>query len=295
MFNNTTQDELRTTCRNALESLELWLRSLIDTKLSENFGKDYFHFKDKNGNNLVKSAILKSCQDKVTKEPQRFSRLIDATFIEEIFDIICNPNLYNKYFNDALNEAFPVGREQAKHTFSKIITPRNYLSHANPISFRQAEQVICYSHDIIDSIKSYFIKMNKEKEFNVPTFITITDSLGNKFHSSELLVVGNKRVINSLNTRNNILFPSDELKIEVQVDESFSPTTYRIWWVFINGASIFEIKNQEGNLFQLSIKEKHISESFKIECYVASNKQWHKHQKYDDMFIITYKILPLPK
>ena len=91
-------------------------------------------------------------------EPERFSRIIDAAILDDCINIICNPNLFRRHFREAFKTAFPVGdsRDETRIFLKRLIKPRNLLYHANPISVRQAEQVICYSHDIIESLKKYY-------------------------------------------------------------------------------------------------------------------------------------------
>jgi hypothetical protein len=60
------------------------------------------------------------------------------------------------HFGIALKHAFPHGREEARTFLVRIMETRNSLAHVNAISSRTAEQVICYSNDIIDSLKHHY-------------------------------------------------------------------------------------------------------------------------------------------
>ena len=147
--------ELRDHCRRAIEALEFWLRRSIDTALAEAYGADYFSAVDEQGNNVINAELRRSLGERRDANPNRYARLIDAALLEDEIRIICNPNLYPRFFGQALNEAFPVGREQAKATLDRLVGPRNALSHNNPVSVREAEQVICYSGDVIESLKKF--------------------------------------------------------------------------------------------------------------------------------------------
>ena len=41
MFDNYTEEELRSICRKNIESLEMWARRLIHEKFREKYGKAY--------------------------------------------------------------------------------------------------------------------------------------------------------------------------------------------------------------------------------------------------------------
>jgi len=70
--------EIRNGCKQAIESLEYWLRRLIDEALSKAYGDNYLYANDRNGNNIINSFLRRRIQELYDKEPNRFSRLIDA-------------------------------------------------------------------------------------------------------------------------------------------------------------------------------------------------------------------------
>ena len=53
---NLNDSEIRSICKNKLESLEYWLRRLIDKILSDNY-EDYFSYEDAKGNRLIKKSM----------------------------------------------------------------------------------------------------------------------------------------------------------------------------------------------------------------------------------------------
>lgn len=134
---------------------------------------DYLAYIHSNGDRLIKNEIVKSLQARKANEPHRYPRLIDAVLLDDAINIISNPNLYNKHFHEIFKSAYPDGREEARTFMKKLIPARNSLSHANPISTRQAEQVICYSNNIIDAIKKYYTLKNMDNEYNVPLILKI--------------------------------------------------------------------------------------------------------------------------
>src|SRR4051812_8802355 len=103
--------EMRAQCREKIESLEHWLRRLIDDTLTPVYG-DYFEFTDQTGNRLIKFSLAQQVATRRAKEPIRYPRSIDAVLLEDAVDIICKQDLYQKHFRQALRSAFPEGREE---------------------------------------------------------------------------------------------------------------------------------------------------------------------------------------
>ncbi|GAG32803.1 unnamed protein product, partial [marine sediment metagenome] len=193
-----------------------------------------------------------------------------------------------EFFKDPFLKAFPDGNNEARTFLTRIEDPRNALYHANPISNRQAEQVICYCRDIIDSLKEYYEKMGEEKEYNVPRIIKVTDSFGNTIHSNEF---GDDPVSSWFlhKDHKNYLRPGEKLGIEIEVDPSFDHSSYTVKWD-INSKSIEKFTNETKISFEIDIK--HVGGFFNVECRIISNKRWHKWRNWDDLVSIYYKVLP---
>ncbi len=288
-----TADELRSICRQTIESLEFWLRRLIDETLTEAYGPDYWDWKRSDDSNLIKTEIKNKVVSRRNNDPARFSRIIDATQLDDEINIICNPRLFADHFIKALKFTFPEGNDGVKMLriiLDRIFDARNPLSHGNPISIRQAEQIICYSHDIIDSLKQYYQEENKNMDYNVPRIIQASDSLGNSVFAQQMSrCSGFCGLFWALDRdTKNYLYPSDRLSIEVEVDPAFSDNTYSIEWN-TTGARRHACK---GKRFELEISEQDVGENFEIHCSIKSNKEWHRFNGYDDGLIIRYKVLP---
>ncbi len=156
IFSKYNEDEIRGVCRQSMETLEYWLRQIVEEKMTEEFGANYLDIKDIGESFILSQKRTKEIKTRQLNEQQRFTRLIDAAFLDDLISIICHPNIYNKLFNPIFSNSFSNGSGELRNMLNKLIEPRNRLSHANPITNRQAEQIICYSHDIIDSIKEYY-------------------------------------------------------------------------------------------------------------------------------------------
>ena len=290
MYYKFTDSEIRSICKERLESLEYWLRRIIDEILNPIYG-DYLSYVDQHGNKLIKNEITKSLKLRKDAEPHRYPRLIDTVLLDDAIDIICNPNLYKKHFCEILKYSYPDGRDEIRTFMKKLIPARNSLSHANPISIRQAEQVICYSNDIIDAIKNYYTLKNMDNEYNVPLILKVVDSFGNVFHRSQMNNVHDGGIGKNFMTEPEFyLRVGDVLTLEIEVDPSFSVDEYSIKWASAKGFS-----NSVGNEKKviIHITEKQVAQSFDVQCRITSNKDWHRmHLGADDFMILHYKVLP---
>lgn len=290
MFHKFNDTDIRSFCKEKLESLEYWLRRALDDTLRTSYG-DYLEYTDINGNRLIKTPIVESLKSRKNTEPERYPRIIDAILLDDAIDIICNPNLYNKHFSLIFKVAFPEGRDEARTFMKRLIPGRNALAHANPISYRQAEQIVCYSNDIIDSIKTYYIARNMGNEYNVPLILKVIDSFGNVFHRNQMNTVHDGGIMKTLYTDPKFnLHVGDILTIEVEVDPSYSENDYTIKWSSAKGIST-PIPN--GRKAVICITEKQVAQQFDVQCRVISNKGWHRmHLGADDFLLLYYKVLP---
>lgn len=291
MYNNFEIDLIRSECKKTIENLEIWLRSLIDNELSEIYGDNYLDYVDENDCRLIKSSIVKGASERKAADPVRYTRTIDAMLLDDEIKIICNPNLFKKHFNKALQAAYPDGNDVARSFFNQLTPIRNKLYHSNPISIREAEKVICYSNDIIDSIKHYYKIKNMDKRYNAPTIIKVTDSLGNIFYSSQIQRNNTGRGFcdTKLNDK-NILYVGDKISIEVDVDSSFDKNDYTIDWVFDKKSD--SIIEEDFNKITINIENQHVRTDFSIFCLVTSKEDWHRCGDVDDSVCIIYEIIP---
>lgn len=284
-----SEEELRTLCKKKVESLEYWLRRIIHEKFSSQYGDGYFTKQLDNGENIIKREISKKSQARREEQPDRYPREIDATLLDDVISIICNKKNYDGLFKDSFYKVAPLGNEHLRHVLSKIWECRNPLSHANPISVRQAEQLLCYSDDIIDSLKEYYLKQGLNEMYNVPTILRMTDSLGNTIYRDTMVEAGDDSVIVSLHKDSkHFLRPSDIYSVEVDIDPSFDSSLYEIFW-FVNHNKVEEKKNK----FVITLENKHVSSVFHIMCKLKTNNDWHKSSDgYDDSLSIMLKVLP---
>ena len=294
MFLHRLSDtELRADCKAAIEALEIWLRRLIDLTLSSNFGNDYIYAQDDaTGDFLLRKSLREGIQRRADSDPKRYPRDIDAAFLDDEIYIVCHGRLYDRFFQPVFASHFPFGREELRMFLERLIEPRNALAHSNPLSIRQAEQVICYSHDVIDAIKLHMEAINMAEYYNAPTIIKIIDSRGWVFHDSEIRK--NRTGLGSVSLtddRSAWLRVGDTLSLEIEIDPSFSPDDYRIEWSYLNQKPR-EAGTTPQNRLLLDIRAHHVSYVFTIHCNVTSNKSWHRFGTFDDSVAISYRVLP---
>ncbi|MEG1726260.1 MAG: hypothetical protein RR313_12790 [Anaerovoracaceae bacterium] len=280
LFENLTQEELRSASRQSIESFEIWARRIIHEKLSEAYGSNYFDYQFDNGEFLIKNDIREKAKHMQRKEPLRFSRYIDTLFLDELICFLCKPRLYVQFFKQILDYKYPQGVEEVREFLGRLIPIRNALSHSNAISVRDAEMAICYSNDFIDCTKHYYLKEGKEKVWNIPTIIKATDSSGNLLYSNS----DGKTKINPQ------FYVGDTYTVTIEVDPSFSPSEYTIKWLKKDSIIIPEFENKK--YCTITFSNSDVSESWSLICQIISNKDWHKMDDCDDWLRLTVTIYP---
>lgn len=289
MYYKYTDEELRSICRTHIESFEKWARIIIHKTLSEKIGLDYIHAKGVDGNYLIKTERVKAVDQRMAAEPHRFPTPVDALFLDDIIYLLCKPEFYQKYFRIFLNVMYPDGRDELKTFLDRLIPIRNKLSHANPLSIRDVEQCICYCNDFIACVKEYFRINGMEQEFNIPTIIKVTDSLGNEYVCKEgingTIFI---KIANPVDKSPKTLFLGDKISINLTVDPSFNDDSYSLIWDANSGIEI----QDNGKKANIEIKHDLIGESVNIRCVLKTNNQWHRYYGYDQAIIISFKALP---
>ena len=87
MFYALTEDQIRNLCKEKIESLEHWLRRLIDEKLSTSHGDDFSHA-DRAGNRLIKGGTVDVLEERLGQGPMRYGRKTDSMVLSDAIDII---------------------------------------------------------------------------------------------------------------------------------------------------------------------------------------------------------------
>ena len=211
--------------------------------------------------------------------PNRFPRLIDAIVMENIEYFFCREDLYPKYFKKVF-EPFYSGKEEIRVVLKRLTDIRNKLSHGNNISLHEAEQSLCYTDDFISCFKSYYDQQGKKREYNIPVFIRIKDSLGNdqirkhmEYHPWEINCTGchgDPKVV---------LRSGDTYKLWVEVDGSFPEDSYDVTWKFSCGKR--ELKGN-GNIVEVTFDDKDVSNWFEVSFFLRTHNTWHRRALCDN-------------
>ena len=284
MYYPYTEEQLRSVCRQSIESLEMWARRLIHEKLTENYGPEYVDCKTSSENYLIKKEVRNHIKGMLNKEPQRFHQPVDTLFFEHIIYFLCNPVFYRDLFGEALEYAYPNGNNEARTFLNRIIPIRNALSHSNPISIRQAEQAICYSHDFVNGLKDYYKARGMEQMWNVPRIIRITDSLGNSYDNPT-----DTHIQHSVFDLQHTFYCGDTYSVSIDVDSSFSESEYDIIWKN-GGYEKQEFRNKPR--FIITFDESDVSQFHIVECTIVSHKPWHKYRFFDSRISLMFAVLP---
>lgn len=292
-FHLIREAELRAECKALIDSLEVWLRRVIDVVLKDEYGENYIEARHPNSEEYVYGRkVREALLSRSSANPARYPRPIDAATLEEEMHIVCHHKYYKLRFQPFFGYMFPLGVEQLRLHLRRLIEPRNALYHSNWISIRQAEQVICYANDIIDSIKHGFQEENMNQDFNVPAVLRVSDSKYGRFEEPQFrneLGLGARLYFDD--EPNEPLTVGDTISLEVEVDPSFTPSEYRIGWE-CSGSLARGDRFPDGNRFALTLKDEHVGETFLVTCTVISSKKWHRYTSFDDQIILSYRVLP---
>jgi len=270
--------ERREIARRHIESLEAWLRRLIHHQLSA-VGPNY-HEAVEGKNPVIPPKIADKVKLRLTSEPHRYPRWIDATQLNEAIAIL--QHHYEKRFQIAFN---PLPKVVVMHMFSGVADHRNPLMHGNACSVRALEQCVCYSNDLIDACKAFFMAINKERAYDAPTFTRFTDSKGNIFNVTA--PEGQTSIFDARKGQAGVLHVGELVTFEVEVDESYPADTYKIQWMAFWGQQL-----GEGPTFKLELTDRNVSQQEEIRPTLVSNKVWHRSGRHDDAIIVLYQVRP---
>ena len=284
MYHEYTQEQLRAYSRTYIETLEIWARQLIHEKMTEEYGDNYIFLQFSDGNFLVKKEIRDHVSHMLSSEPDRFNRPIDTLFFDHIIYFLSNEQWYKKLFREPLSYTYPQGAKEVRVFLERLTPIRNPLSHSTPITMHDVERAICYSHDFIEGLKKYYVAKGKEKMYNVPRIIKVSDSLGNIFNN----IVENSRL------GMQIIIPQafncgDKYSVEIEIDSSFGADEYTIKWNMARHTAA-ELGNSQK--LTLCFEPQDVSEAAYIYCTIVQNKEWHKYGDHDSKITLCVKILP---
>lgn len=282
MFYSLSEEELRAYCRTSIESLEMWARRLIHGKMVEKYGENYINHQISDGNYCIRKGVRKRIQSLSKNEPQRIQRPVDASYLKDLIDILCDPKLYEELFKEALDFSYPQGKDEVRIFLERLIPIRNALSHTHSISVRQAEQAICYSHDFVEGLKDYYKEKGEEQVWNVPRIIRISDSFGNVFENP----TDSDEQFSAFNI-SKPLYCGETYSVTVEVDSTFSHSSYDIIWIDA-GNKMENFTNKA--TYSVSFSEKDVSAVHIIECKTISHKEWHKFRNYDCHVVLLLKV-----
>ncbi|MBS7426460.1 hypothetical protein KHW15_10245 [Pseudomonas syringae] len=282
-----SSSDIHISCRQRIESCELWLRRIIHDKLKADFGDDYINAAEVSGQPVFSNATRQRVQNYISASPNQYSRPIDTLLFDDLGAAVGKNDVYQKYFRDVLGEEFSMGAQQIRDVVKSLVPIRNALSHANAgtLSLHDAERALCYCSDLISPIKKYYSKMNAQDKFPAPVFTRFSDSMGTVWHPNP---PSDHRSITEP------LYLGDEVRFEVEVDSTFLPSEYTVTWMVCNVPPTLAEKG-EGTSFRLKMANHHVGTRFGLQVMLKSNKEWHRMQNMDAYLTMDYEVLPVPR
>jgi len=266
-------------CKRQIDSMEHWARRLIDEKLRSKYGKDYFNAEVPQGQPLVKNEIKNRVETRRRDNPKRYPRKVDALTIEDLEYFFCRDDLYKGCFEEVFTPFFS-GAPEIRSVLNRISSIRNGVAHCNPLSQHEIEQGICYANDFVEVFRNYYKMQGKAKEYNVPTFIALTDSLGRRLVRTDTLgsweisdyMLGKGQTHSQQQTH---LRSGDLYRLTLEVDASFPEKSYKISWKVTNG-NFKTIKYGTGNIIEFKLNDSMVSWCPEITASLTAKHKWHR-------------------
>lgn len=279
--------DIHLSCRQRIETCELWLRRIIHDKFLAEFGADYISLGEVNGQPIFSNNTKHRVQTYLASNPSQYSRPIDTLLFDDLGSTLGKNDVYLKYFKEVMEVDFKLGAQQIRNIVKALVPIRNALSHANSatLSLHDAERALCYCSDIIAPIKSFYSKMSTEDKFPAPVFTRFSDSLGTVWHPNP---PSDHRFITQS------LYIGDEVRFEVEVDSTFPPGDYKVSWMVCNISSNLAERG-EGISFILKMKSHHVGTKFALQVMLKTNKDWHRMQNMDAYLTMNYEVLPVSR
>ena len=301
--NQTDFEEIRMLSKKQIELMEHWARRLIDELLKSDYGSDYINARKPNGEYLVKSSLRARIEQRKQSDPGRFPRSIDAILLEDVGYFFSKEEFCEAHFKQVM-EPFYSGPEEVRRVVGRLISVRNKLYHDNHISIREAEQVLCYTNDIIETIKEYYAEQGRERDLNVPTFLCVSDSQGNRVFRREasyswtvlnvpkvqLPFFGRDGHQEAISTSHR---SGESYEVELEVDTSFPSDTYTVLWALELGGR--PILSNTGTRIVIDFTDEMVSFEPEIHAKLVTNAGWHRFANIgcdDEVSISLSKVLP---
>lgn len=303
---NMSDLEARDLCKHRIDMMERWSRRLIDEMFKEYYGNNYFEIEVYEGQPLIKSSIKRQVNGRMKAHPERFSRKVDALVIEDLEYLFCRNDLYKIHFKE-LFETFFSGQQEVRYVLKRMSSIRNKIAHGNHLSQHELEQGVCYSNDFVVVFSNYYKKLGKEKEYNVPTFLSVRDSFGHNLYrenssysweihdwqlANDISSVAGNVVVNALKKIN--LRSGDSYRLTLEVDDSFPIDFYEIEWYVRYGIRELIAKGQ-GNTVEFTVDDNCVSYILSIRVKLITKRTWHRFASMgcDDYFeLVLGEVLP---
>lgn len=279
-------EDLRVACRQRIEACELWLRRLAHEQLTHAFSASYLEATLASGQPLFPADVRKNVEGRRVAEPARYPRPVDALVLGELAKLVCKPDVYKPLFACAFKSEF-ASVEHLRLVLLRLTDVRNALAHAGPLAVTHAERVLAYCTDISSALSAYYASSGMKDEFDAPSFVRFSDSLGHVAHPAETQVQLNYADAEGDQIR---LRCGDEVRLEVEVDPRFAAEDYDVRWDIVSNGGV-DVRS--GSAIAMTLTSAHVGKSaFVVFASVTSTKAWHRHGKFDAQLVLVYSVLP---
>ena len=160
-------DQVASSCRQRIESCELWLRYLIHNQLSMTFGDGYLTGESPSNNPIFSASVQRSAAARHETARIKPPRPVDTLLFDDLARVLAKVDVYDKWFKAVLHTDFPLGSMQVRNILNLLVPIRNKLAHANGVTLtlHEAERALCYCNDLISAIQNHYTGASMADKF----------------------------------------------------------------------------------------------------------------------------------
>ncbi|WP_028891101.1 hypothetical protein [Tenacibaculum sp. 47A_GOM-205m] len=257
----------------ALKDAENVLRDFLLSQLTSRYGQNWLESIGVSEDRIVKWKERKSEEAKSFSSGNIDERIL---YYADFYDL---ETIIHKNWDSEMKEA--LGDKKEILLFLKLLGKyRNPDAHRRELLPHQKHLVLGISGEIKTRLVKYRSMKEDSSENYYPKFDIVQDNYGNKIISNQY----SKK-------SSTILRPGDTIEFILTASDPYGEELEFWGSVYAGG----ELTKTSGNTFSIRIEENHVRDSFDIEFFVRSKREYHREGSIDDRARFSYKVLPPKK
>jgi len=257
----------------ALKDAENVLRDFLLNHMTSKYGSDWL-----NKLGVSEDRVKKWIERKEEEEKSFSSGNIDERLLyyADFYDL---ETIIHKNWDPEMKEA--LGEQKEILLYLKLLGKyRNPDAHRRELLPHQKHLVLGISGEIKTRLVKYRSMKEDSSENYYPKFDIVQDNYGNKIISNQLI-----------KKNQTILRPGDTIEFTLTASDPYGEEL-EFWGTVYAGGELTKTSN---NTFFIRIEDNHVRDSFDIEFFVRSKRDYHREGSIDDRARFSYKVLPPKK